>query len=192
MNRPNHEFMLKPEAESIEEDSPDPGELSLRTLFDREETNLLRYAYVLTGRRAVAEEIVQDAFLELHARWMDVQNPKAWLLRCVRNKAFQHIRKNQRELLCDQSDSAEPMEPNHDSPDAQMQRDEINLMLRGLLESLSEDDQQLVRWKYFEGLKYREISERSGLTVSNVGFRLHRILKQLAGELKPLGIEDAS
>jgi RNA polymerase sigma-70 factor (ECF subfamily) len=47
-------------------------------------------------------------------------------------------------------------------------------------------DQQLVRLKYFEGLKYREISERTGLTVSNVGFRLHTIMQTLAKGLQPM------
>ena len=44
------------------------GEITLRDLFDREETPLLRYAFSLVGRRAVAEEIVQDVFLQLHEK----------------------------------------------------------------------------------------------------------------------------
>ncbi len=36
---------------------------------------------------------------------------------------------------------------------------------------------------------YREISERTGLSVCNVGYRLHHILKQLADKLRQIGIE---
>ncbi len=43
--------------------------------------------------------------------------------------------------------------------------------------------------KYFEELKYAEISERTGLSIGNVGYRLHHILKRLADKLRKLGIE---
>lgn len=184
--------MLKPTAEGNESDSPAEDEQTLRTLFDSEECNLLRYAFALTRRRVVAEELVQDAFLQLHVKWGEVDSPRAWLVRCIRNQAFNHLRKNKREVM--QVEDVSEMEPcsNAPEPDALMQRAERTAALRGLIHSLREADRRLVQWKYFEGLSYREISERSGLTVSNVGFRLHRILKQLASKLKPLGIEDLS
>ncbi|MEO8270315.1 MAG: sigma factor, partial [Aureliella sp.] len=71
-------------------DEPDTRHLTLRTLFESEETPLLRYAFSLVGRRAVAEEIVQEVFLLLHEHWDDVDCPQAWLMRSVRNKAYNH------------------------------------------------------------------------------------------------------
>ena len=58
-------------------------------------------------------------------------------------------------------------------------------------EPLEEADRQLVHLKYFEDLKYREISTRTGLSIGNVGYRLHHILKQLAGKLRQFGIEES-
>ena len=75
------------------------SDLTLRALFDREETPLLRYAFSLIGRREVAEEIVQEVFLQLHIRWNEVESPRAWLFRSVRNRVYNHIRDNRRELL---------------------------------------------------------------------------------------------
>ncbi len=181
--------MLKPTSDVNESGSPPASEVSLRTLFDREESNLLRYAYSLTGRRAVAEEIVQEVFLQLHENWEQVETPRSWLYRSARNSAFQYLRKSRRELL-QGNDEVEPVQDKHDqSPEALTARMEACAALRSLLAELTPSDQQLVRLKYFEGLKYREISERTGLTVSNVGYRLHHILKQLAGKLIPLGID---
>ena len=57
---------------------------------------------------------------------------------------------------------------------------------------IDDTDQQLVKLKYFEGLKYRDISAQTGLSISNVGYRLHHILKKLAGQLRPLGIDEVS
>jgi RNA polymerase sigma-70 factor (ECF subfamily) len=64
--------------------------------------------------------------------------------------------------------------------------------LRSLVDDLPEKDQRIIQLKYFEGLKYRDISQSTGLTVSNVGFRLHQIMKKLAAGLLPKGDHDQS
>ncbi|MGC6567654.1 MAG: RNA polymerase sigma factor, partial [Akkermansiaceae bacterium] len=42
---------------------------SLEEVFSEEESPLLRYAFGLLGRRELAEEVVQEAFLKLHEHW---------------------------------------------------------------------------------------------------------------------------
>ena len=84
------------------------SESTFQSLFDSEETPLLRYAFSLVGRRAVAEDIVQEVFLQLHTQWDDVDSPKAWLFRSVRNRAFKHIRDNKREVLGECDDNSPP------------------------------------------------------------------------------------
>ena len=73
--------------------------LTLEKVFFEEESPLLRYAFGLLGRRELAEEVVQDAFLKLHEHWEEVEIPRAWLFRCVRNFSFNILRKNKREML---------------------------------------------------------------------------------------------
>lgn len=165
------------------------SQLAFQALFDAEETPLLRCAFALTGRRAVSEEIVQEVFLQLHVRWAEIDQPRAWLYRSVRNRAINHIRDHRRELLHSAEGNGQPSYPREDSPDALLLRMELAQTLRRLLEELDETDRQLVRLKYFENLKYREISELTGLSVSNVGYRLHHLLKELSGKLRPLGID---
>ena len=165
---------------------------TLQELFDAEESLLLRYAFSLTGRRAVSEEIVQEVFLKLHSNWDSVESPKAWLMRAVRNKAFNYIRDNKRELL--DSDERQPSLPYtaEETPEETLLRMEATCALRQFLDELDEVDQQLVKLKYFEDLKYSEISHQTGLSAGNVGYRLHHILKQLAGKLRQLGIDGKS
>lgn len=185
------EFMLKSTPRVKPTGAQGACKLTLRDLFESEETPLLRYAFSLTGRRAVAEEIVQEVFLHLHAHFEEVDAPKAWLMRSVRNRAFNHLRDNKREQI--QGDGhalgkAESIE----SPEDFLMRMEAAGVLRQLLQDLEVVDRRLVTLKYFEGRKYSEISEETGLSISNVGYRLHHILKELAGKLKPLGIDGKS
>ncbi|MFG0254017.1 MAG: RNA polymerase sigma factor [Rhodopirellula sp. JB053] len=162
---------------------------SLRELFDAEETALLRYAFSLTGRRAVAEEIVQEVFLQLHVRWATVEAPRAWLFRVTRNRALDMRRKHQREVLDGVGYEPEPCRQ-EETPDAAMAQTEMCGALRTLIGQLDERDQRLVTLKYFENLPYREISEQTGLSIGNVGYRLHHILKELAVKMRPLGIDN--
>ncbi len=189
---PRTELMLKrtpPVKPSAAEAAPAP---SLRTVFDDQESPLLRYAFSLTGRRAVAEEIVQEVFLQLHIHWETVDAPRDWLFRSVRNRAFNYLRDHRRETLCgDDRDEPNPHSES-DMPEAMLLRMETDGALRELLHQLDETDRQLVQLKYFEGLKYREISTATGLSVGNVGYRLHHILKQLADKLRLLGIDEQS
>ncbi len=189
---PRIEFMLKPTPRVNQSGAPCGDKVPLRTLFDREETPLLRYAFSLIGRRAVAEEIVQEVFLQLHTQWDEVDSPRAWLFRSVRNRAYNHVRDNKREIL--NSDDREVQSPNaeDETPEAMLLRMEATGALRQIVEELDENDRQLVKLKYFEDLKYRDISAKTGLSISNVGYRLHHILKELAGKLRPLGIDGMS
>ena len=183
------ELMVKPTLRVNQSAAQGVSKITLRTLFDREEAPLLRYAFSLTGRRAVAEEIVQEVFLQLHTHWDTVDAPRAWLFRSVRNRAYNHIRDNKREIL---HSNVESPNDEDETPEAGLLRMEAIGTLRQMVEELGETDRQLVKLKYFEDLKYRDISAQTGLSISNVGYRLHHILKELAGKLRPLGIDGMS
>ncbi|MDB6079203.1 MAG: polymerase, sigma-24 subunit, subfamily [Akkermansiaceae bacterium] len=163
----------------------DPEKPSLRQVFETEESPLLRFAHGLTGRREAAEDLVQEAFLRLHTHWDDVSHPRAWLYRSVRNLALNHLRDHRRE-----ADEEPPDTPDDGhAPDGQLARQEAAGAVRLLLSELPEQDRSLLELKYHQNLKYEQISHRTGLSVGNVGYKLHHLLKSLAENLRRLGIE---
>jgi len=170
-------------------EAPETVKPSLVEVFKAEESPLLRYAFGLVGRRAVAEDLVQDAFLRLHEHWEDVKHPRAWLFRCVRNRAYNHVRDHKKETLTDLMDETEG--PQRDVPDEALERMEAAGLVHMLLGEMTERDQKLIQLKYFEDQKYTNISEETGMSVGNVGYRLHHILKTLADSLRKAGIEGA-
>ena len=189
---PQTRFMLKPTPRVSGSGATGVSELTLQSLFDSEEAPLLRYAFSLVGRRAVAEEIVQEVFLQLHTHWEDVNSPKAWLFRSVRNRAYKHVRDNKREVLSEDDGNSQRSVADDDSPEASLVHIEAIGALRQSLEELDESDRQLVTLKYFNDLKYRDISSETGLNIGNVGYRLHHILKKLADKLRILGFDEKS
>ncbi|MBK1833788.1 RNA polymerase sigma factor [Roseibacillus ishigakijimensis] len=164
-----------------------PPKPTMRQLFESEEVPLVRFAYGLLGRREVAEEIVQEGFLALFENFDQVENPRAWLYRAIRNKALNEIRKRQRETL----DDTLPEAPDDagESPDTVLARLEAAGQLQLLIAELAQRDGELLRLKYQEGLGYKEIAERTKMSVGNVGYRLHHLLKSLADGLRKVGVE---
>lgn len=168
------------------------SKITLQSVFESEETALLHYAFSLVGRHAVAEDIVQEVFLELHKRWDEVECPKAWLVTSVRNRAFKHLRDHKREVLSDGESNPPPTVAESESPEESLVQQEAIGAVRQFMEELDEPDRELVKLKYFEDLKYREISSQTGLNIGNVGYRLHHILKELAARLRKLGFDEKS
>lgn len=159
---------------------------SIEDLFDAEESPLLRYSYGMVARREVAEEIVQDAFLKLHKHWKEIEAPRAWLYRAIRNLSLNYLRKHKRESLSDDSDSEQG--PTESLPDDQLGRMEAIGTLRILIEELSPADRALIQLKYHEELSYGNIGEQLKLGTGNVGYKLHHLLKQLSQALQKAGI----
>jgi RNA polymerase sigma factor (sigma-70 family) len=161
------------------------GRADLGALFRSEESGLLRFAIGLVGQRTVAEELVQETFLRLHRVWDEVENPRAWLYRSLRNLALNYLRDRPKETeLADETvASAENL------PAERLGRNEAVGMVRLFLAEMAQDDRDLIRLKYHDNLKYRDISRRTGLSVGNVGYRLHHLLKGLADSLRHAGIE---
>lgn len=162
----------------------------LAGLFERLEIPLLRYAYQLVKRTEVAQDLVQDAFLKLHANQSAVVEPKPWLYRTVHNLAMNYHRKENRVIsLSDESQSGHPATEStpEPMPDEHISRIEAIGQMRLALAQLDAKKRELLRLKFEEELSYKEISTRTGLSVGNVGYQLHHLLKSLATEIQETG-----
>jgi RNA polymerase sigma-70 factor (sigma-E family) len=76
------------------------GDHSMAALFERHAPSALRLAYLLTGDRQVAEDLVQDAFVKMFRRWRDLRDPgafDAYLKKTVVNLARSGFRRKRLE-----------------------------------------------------------------------------------------------
>ena len=65
-------------------------------LFTRERTPMVRLAFLMLGSEALAEEVVQDSFIAVLERWDELDNPGAYLRRCVVNGCIGQSRRAKR------------------------------------------------------------------------------------------------
>ena len=161
---------------------------TIEEVFAALESPLLAYARRLVGDFAVAEDVVQDAFMKLHSQFQQVRTPQPWLYRTVQNLAVDHQRRASRIVLVDDRTSEDmPANDTSDSqpmPDEQIARWEGIGLVRLVLETLDARSRELIRLRFEEELSYKEIAESTGLTVGNVGYILHHALKAMALELE--------
>ena len=157
---------------------------SIESIYAAQESALLVYAQKLVNQTETAEDIVQEAFLKLHADFDAVRQPKAWLYRTVHNLALNQIRRNRKVVPLVTSESEEKQIPDGKPlPDEYLSRIEAIGHTRLCLNSLDQRSRELIRLKFEEGLSYKEISQRTHLTISNVGYLLHHALKQVGAAL---------
>ena len=174
---------------SDESPVPPPAWQTIEEVFAALESPLLLYARRLLGNAEVSEDIVQEAFMKLHAQFHSVLSPQPWLYRTVHNLAVDHQRRASKIVLVGPSTEDEPcpIQEASDSqplPDEQIARWEGIGLVRLVLETLDERSRELIRLRFNEDLSYKEISERTGLTVGHVGYLLHHALKAMAVELE--------
>lgn len=181
---------------------PDParaepsGWETIEELFAALESALLSYAMRLAGGLGPAEDIVQEAFMKLHAQFDEVREPRKWLYRTVHNLAVNHRRAAGKIVPLEKpgTDPADDRRESDETADPQPLPDEQIIRLEGIglvrlsVESLDDRSRELIRLKFNEGLSYKEISVRTGLSIGNVGYILHHALKEIAEELAKNGL----
>ncbi len=148
---------------------PEPGR-QLTELYKEHSAEAFRYALHLTGRRADAEDVVQQVFLQAH-RHLDagreLVSPRAWLLTAVKHRAY-NLARDRRELPLDNAEPAvRPTDPSCDEAVALAE-------VRGMLWTLPEAQHQAFVLRHWSGLSQNEIAHVLDTTPSAVESLLAR------------------
>jgi RNA polymerase sigma factor (sigma-70 family) len=156
----------------------DDGWDRLEALYRVEHGPMVRLAHLLVGDRAVAEELVQDAFLRLHPRLGQVADPGAYLRTTVVNLCRGHGRRRataQRHAPgLARTDRVEP-------PPLPPELDEVWLALQRL--PVRRRDALVLR--YYADLGTDEVARLLGTRPATARSLIHRGLASLRKELQP-------
>ena len=161
-----------------------PGQsLDLEVLFRTHATPLLRLAMVLTGDPALAEDLVQEAFVRLHraSRPPAPGAMRAYLRRTVINLSHghhRHLRVVRRR----------PVERGRDGEAADVavvRRDDQRLVAEAV-RALPSRQRDCIVLRIYEDLTDVEIADTLGISPGSVKTHLHRARATLADRLEAL------
>ncbi|MDI6100368.1 SigE family RNA polymerase sigma factor [Actinoplanes sp. NEAU-A12] len=149
--------------------------------FARAETDgLLRAAYLLTGDRHHAEDLVQTALAEVATRWRKVDDPAAYARRVLYTQAVSWWRRRRSRVV--ESLTAELPErqvPAFGEP-------ELSMTLREALGRLTPKQRAVLILRFYEDLSETQTAARLGCRLGTVKSQTRhalRRLRQVAPEL---------
>jgi RNA polymerase sigma factor (sigma-70 family) len=131
------------------------------------------------GSRAVAEDLLQDAFVRGLERAPTLRRSEAataWFYRVLRNALVDHFRKQRTESRVMAAAAAEP--PDLAEEDEELRRTVCGC-IAGLVDTLKPEYASALRRVELEGASVRDYAEEAGITPNNAGVRLHRARESL-------------
>ena len=144
----------------------------------------------IVNNREDAEEISQDVFLKAYQSLSTFERKSkfsTWLYRIAYNAAISKTRKKRVEMVAIE----ETVITNYSTDEIgrnmnELEENDRQLILEKTLHRLPEEDNLLITLFYKNENSIEDISDITGLSVSNVKVRLHRIRKKLYEEMNEL------
>jgi len=163
-------------------------------LYEKLKAGIFRYAFYMTGSRVVAEEVVQEVFIQLLKEGNGYREERGELSAFAFGIARNFVRRIERRERpyepIPADESLESLQSNLTSqPDAlagQMVRNEIATRVQAAIATLPDHYRQAVVLCDLCELSYEEAAQRLRCAVGTVRSRLHRAHALLTHKLKPL------
>ncbi len=145
--------------------------------------NLARW---LASQDQDAQDIVQEAYLRAFKFFGGFRggDPRAWLLRIVRNCFYDWLRQNRHGEPDTPFDEETPGGTGEaPAPDAKLIEQADREILRQALEALPLDYREVLVLRELEGMSYKEIADIAGVPLGTVMSRLARAREHLRKDL---------
>jgi RNA polymerase sigma factor (sigma-70 family) len=153
-----------------------------RTLYRRHERRLARMATVITGSADAAGDVAQETFVRLLQRKVTHRDGTlgAYLTTIAFRLALREKSRTARQGEFDESE----LPGAHHSPLEAASRADRKGMVAGVLESLPDDQRQIIALRFFGGHSYDEIACILGVPAGTVKSRIFYAVKNCRGKLR--------
>lgn len=151
---------------------------AMELLVERYKDGAYRLALALTSDEHLAEDAVQDAFIEALSKLGQLREPDAfaaWLRRIVRTVCNRLTRKRRESL----SDAASDAAASGEGPLDGASRREVAQLIRQSIEGLSEATRETAKLFYLDELDQATVAGMLGVPEGTVRRRLHDSRRQL-------------
>ena len=165
-------------------------------LLERHTRRVRDYVRMLVKDNDVADDLTQEVLIKVvkvldEGRYTDKGRFLPWVLRIAHNRVLDYFRANKQVKTVNESSagfdilgSKNLAEPSiEDQLVSEQQAEEV----RALIELLPEEQREVVKMRYYDGLSFKEIAEQTGVSINTALGRMRYALinmRQLIKEKK--------
>lgn len=160
------------------------NEYALSVLIERHKQKIYSFIYSKVYDKDVTEDVFQDTFIKViknlkRGKYNEEGKFLPWVMRIAHNLVIDHFRKNKRmpkfhntgefsifSVLSDSSLNAEKT----------LIKDQVESDVRRIIEELPEDQKQVLLMRMYQDMSFKEISERTGVSINTALGRMRYAL----------------
>lgn len=155
---------------------------AFETLMKRYTSSVYGAALRLMKDEDNAAEVTQLAFIQAYKQlesWRG-ENFGAWVTIIANHIGLRLLEKEKRRAIDDLTiDEVQVIDEGYDELKEQRLQS-----LEAAVEELPEQDRQIIRWHYYEGIPLQQIADRLGQTENNIKVRIFRIRERLKKKIE--------
>jgi RNA polymerase sigma-70 factor (ECF subfamily) len=163
---------------------------AMNALYARHHVRLYRFLVRLVRNEAVAEELMNEVFLETWRKADHFEGRSAvstWMMSIAHNKAISLMRKRGEEQLDDAA--AVQIADEDDDPEVTSQKLDKAKAMRACMEKLSTDHREIIDLVYYHDTSVAEAAVILSIPENTVKTRMFYARKKLAELMKEAGID---
>lgn len=163
-------------------------------LVERYVRELFSFLCRFVGDRALAEDVVQDTFLQVHLSadaFDPAQRFRPWLFTISANKGRDRLRRRVRRRVAsldapldgENGETGSAMDlvaASAPPPESGLEKRELRAAVRGVVQRMPDPLREVLILGYFHGFSYKEMAEILGAPLGTVKSRLHAAVAHFA------------
>lgn len=167
-----------------------------RQLVERYQRRVFGILFGMLHSREDAMELTQDVFIKVYQRVREFEEKSSfytWVYRIAFNLAIDFRRREWKKVHTEYDDSVETegaddavLQRDRQSPEQAMQSQELGDQIRRALETLPDEQKQVLLLREVEGLSYQEMAETMGCSIGTIMSRLFYARKKMQAQLKTI------
>ncbi|TCK69224.1 RNA polymerase ECF family sigma subunit [Winogradskyella wandonensis] len=162
-------------------------ENALSILINRHQQKIYSFIYSKVFDRDITEDVFQDTFIKViktlkRGKYNEEGKFLPWVMRIAHNLVIDHFRRNSRMPKFDNSGEFSIFSVLSDSSlnaEKSIIKDQVESDVRRIIEELPEDQKQVLLMRMYQDMSFKEISERTGVSINTALGRMRYALINL-------------
>ncbi|MHA6280668.1 RNA polymerase sigma factor [Salinimicrobium sp. CAU 1759] len=162
-------------------------EYSLSILINRHQQRIYSFIFSKVFDKDIAEDIFQDTFIKVirtlkRGKYNEEGKFLPWVMRIAHNLVIDHFRRNNRMPKFENSGDFNIFSVLSDSDlnaEKQLIKDQIEADVQELIKELPEDQLEVLVMRIYKDMSFKEISERTGVSINTALGRMRYALINL-------------